>query len=301
MPLPILLLVLLAACLHAGWNYLAKSSHDTVAFLWWGVAIGAAGYGAWLLATGSIFLPAELWPFFLLSDLAELGYFVALVRGYGEGDLSLVYPISRGSAPIFLPVWSALFLGERLPLGGYVGILLMVAGIVVASVRSSNGVGIDARERAAARSPAGFGAGLFTSPVLWALASGFFISIYSLSDKIIVTRMPPLVYNWWVYAGNTLTWLPVVWTAGRRSANFAEIRSNWPRIIAGSAMTVGAYVAVLVALTAASASYVVAGRGTSVIVGALLGWLALNESFGRDRVAGAVLMVAGLVVITFAR
>ncbi len=290
MSLPVLLLVLFAAALHAGWNYLAKASRDTVAFLWWGVAFGALGSGILILATGSIWLPRELWPLFILSDLAELGYFITLVRGYGEGDLSLVYPLSRGSAPIFLAAWSALLIGERLPFAGYLGVAIMVAGIFVASQKP----------RAAGAAIADQ-ASMPGRPVLWALASGIFISIYSLSDKIIVGGMSPLAYNWWVYAGNAITWITIVWTARRRAANIAELRANWPRVLAGSAMTVGAYVLVLIALTTSSASYVVAGRGTSVVFGALLGWRALGESLGRVRVIGALLMVAGLALMSLAR
>ncbi len=80
-----------------------------------------------------------------------------------------------------------------------------------------------------------------------------------------------------------------------------ELQANWARVSAGAVMTIGAYVLVLLALTSSSASYVVAGRGTSVIIGALLGWLALGESFGRVRVAGSILMVVGLGIISLAQ
>ncbi len=138
--------------------------------------------------------------------------------------------------------------------------------------------------------------------MLWALASSVFFSIYSVLDKQIVANMSPLVYNFWVYAGIAVGWAPFVWIGRENvlSRNIGELRDNWPRVVLGSIMTVGAYVAVLVALTQASASYVVAGRGTSVIIGALLGWLALHEGFGWLRVIGSVLMVAGLALIALA-
>ncbi len=138
------------------------------------------------------------------------------------------------------------------------------------------------------------------SAAWWALASGVFVSIYSLSDKMVVSNMQPLVYNFWVYAGNAVTWLPLVLLTRGPARMAAEMRANWARVLAGSVMTVGAYVLVLVALTTSVASYVVAGRGTSVIIGAVLGWLALGEGFGRMRIFGAVLMVIGLAVMTFA-
>lgn len=292
MPLTALVLILLAAVLHAGWNFLAKSSHDTIAFLWWGVSLGALGYGAWLVSLGpGVFLLPASWIPFLISAASEVGYFVTIVRGYALGDLSLVYPLSRGTAPLFVIVWSALFLGERLPLVGYLGIALMMIGVYVASLTENGASNL-------------FQLGTLTAPLRshaarWALASAFFISIYSLSDRAALQATPPLVYNFWVYAGNTVFWSPIVWPRTRFLQNVYELRSNWPRLIAGSVMTVSAYVAVLLALTLTSASYVVAGRGTSVVVGALLGTLVLKEGFGAVRVFGAILMVAGLALTAF--
>ncbi len=336
MSLLALLLVLLAAVLHAGWNYLAKSAQDTNAFLWWALLFGAVGYGAYIFATAPVYLPREVWLLYALSISAEVGYLITLVRGYASGDLSLVYPLARGSAPILVPLWSALFLGERLPAAGYVGVGLMVVGIFIVSRQP--GLTPDAPSRSPAfrkaerddtssiphspsspfpsvrdsRSPdilqsgegegGRRGVGVRNVAVFWALASGFFVSVYSVLDKVIVNSVPPLVYNFWVYAGIAVAWAPFVWLKDRRTVarNFAELRENFMRVAVGSMMTVGAYVVVLVALTMTSASYVVAGRGTSVIIGALLGWLALHEGFGRLRVLGATLMVAGLMVIALA-
>jgi drug/metabolite transporter (DMT)-like permease len=286
MPLIALALALFAAVLHASWNYLAKASRDTIAFMWWAVLVGAIGYGIYITFTASINLPMDVWRFYALSIIAEAGYFFTLVRGYRHGDLSVVYPISRGSPPIFIALWSALFLGERLPLGGYVGLFLMVTGIYVASLQPNS------RYRfLPPRSPA----------VVWALASGIFIAIYSLSDKMVVKAMDPLVYNWWVYAGNAVTWSALVWSPSRGQGNIMELRANGWRILAGAVSTVGAYVAVLIALTMTSASYVVAARGTSVVIGALLGTVFLKEGFGHWRIIGALLLVIGLMAITFAQ
>ncbi len=288
MPLTALVLVLSAAVLHAGWNYLAKSARNTVAFIWWALLFGALGYSVYIFATSSVYMPREVWLPYILSMCAEVGYLITLTRGYADGDLSLVYPISRGSAPIFVTLWSALLVGERLPVMGYLGIALMVVGIYIVSSQP---------ESRLAPFP------LKESAMVWALVSGVFISLYSFLDKIIVNTLPPLVYNFWVYAGMTILWAPFVWFGGRRALlqNLQELRQNLSRVLIGSVMTIGAYVAALIALTLTSASYVVAGRGTSVLIGALLGWLALGESVGRIRVIGASLMVAGLAFIAFAK
>jgi drug/metabolite transporter (DMT)-like permease len=290
MSLLALSLVLLAAFLHAGWNYLAKAAQDTNAFLWWALFFGAIGYGVYIFATATVFLPREVWLLYVVSIGCEVAYLITLVRGYASGELSLVYPLARGSAPILVALWSALFLGERLPALGYMGVGLMVLGIWVVSRQSVGTLDPSPGQR------------VRNAAVFWALLSSFFVSAYSVLDKIIVQTVPPLVYNFWVYAGIAVAWSPFVWFRDRRkvSRNLSELHHNFARVVVGSLMTVGAYVAVLLALTMTSASYVTAGRGTSVIVGALLGWLALHEGFGRLRVLGATLMVAGLTLMAFA-
>lgn len=287
-----LVLILTAALLHAGWNVLAKVSKDMLALMWWASLVGAVGYGAWLVATSGIYLNSSSWPPFLISAAAETGYFVTLVRGYQEGDLSLVYPISRGSAPIFAAIWSALILGEKLPVLGYLGITLIVGGICTVSIPLD-------------RPFSPFGSFNFHSifrkgAVNWALACAIFISIFSVSDKVAVAATPPQVYIWWVIAGDTILWFPLVWRRLPLRRNFVELRGNWRGVIAtGIAMT-AAYGAALAALALTSASYVVAGRGFSVVIGAVLGALMLKESFGSIRIIGALLMVAGLGLIAFA-
>ena len=103
----------------------------TFSLIWWSTVFATVGYGLWLATGLGIFLsPSSLIPF-LISAICETGYFVTLVKGYSQGDLSLVYPISRGSAPIFAALLGAIVLAEDLSLLGYVGIALMVVGVFV--------------------------------------------------------------------------------------------------------------------------------------------------------------------------
>lgn len=290
MPIAALALVLTSAVFHAGYNFLAKSSRDTTIFLWWSVVLGATIYGAWLYSSGLGFtLETASMPFFFLSTIAELGYFYGIVRGYVLGDLSLVYPISRGSAPLFVTLWSALLIGERLPLWGYAGIALMIAGVYIASLTAQNaGLAIGWHTLLAP---------LHNHAARWALASAVFIAIYSLSDSQAIKSTPPLVYNFWVNLGNIFTWALVVWRLHTSTQVGGELRANWKRLVAAAVMTMGAYALVLIAQTMTSTSYVVAGRGTSVVIGALLGTQVLKEGFGAVRVLSAAMMVAGLVLI----
>jgi len=274
-----------------GLERLAKVSKDTFALMWWASLFGTFGYGAWLLSSSGIYLNPGSWVPFIISAIAETGYFVTLVRGYSEGDLSLVYPISRGSAPIFAVFWSALVFSEKLPVLGYLGVALIVLGIFIVSNPINRSESSDGSWQVSS---------LFRKNAAgWALASAIFISVFSVSDKVAVAATPPLIYNWWVAAGNTVLWSPVVWRGSRLRANIKELRTNLRGILATSIAITIAYGAALAALALTSASYVVAGRGFSVVIGAVVGALLLKESFGSSRVIGALIMVTGLVFIAF--
>lgn len=286
-----LVLIIASAFLHAGWNVLAKVSKDTLAMMWWASLFGTFGYGLWLLSSSGIYINQASWIPFLISAAAETGYFVTLVRGYSKGDLSLVYPISRGSAPIFAAIWSAVVFAERLPFLGYLGVGLIVCGISAVSIPISRSESLDGQSGVSSlvrRNAAG-----------WALACAVFISIFSVSDKVAVAATPPLIYNWWVIAGNTILWFPIVWRRSRLKTNLQELRTNLRGVIGTSIALPTAYAAALAALALTSASYVVAGRGFSVVIGAIVGTLLLKESLGSSRIIGALIMVTGLALIAF--
>ena len=283
-----LALIIATAAMHASWNAIAKVSKNTLALMWWATVFGTVGYGVWLVAGPGIFLnPGSRLPF-LISAVCETGYFITLVEGYSRGDLSLVYPLSRGSAPIFAALLAAIVLGQGLPWVGYLGVLLMVLGVYVASLPVET-----------SRLTFEFTSILRNGAAGWALASGVFIAVYSVSDQEAVAATNPLVYNWWVFLGNAILWAPAVWRGSRSKLNMTELRDNWRGVAVTGVLSVGSYAAALVALTMTSASYVVAGRGLSVIIGACLGSFLLKEKFGTVRILGATLMVVGLGLIAF--
>lgn len=369
MPLTALLLVLLAALLHAFWNLLAKDARDSSAFMWWGVTVGAIWYGAWMATQVWLGLPREVWLVFAASLVAEVAYLALITRGYARGDLSQVYPIARGSPPLLIALWSAIFLAERLPLLGYVGIALLVFGIYLASLPALDDVlkplrvhwanetcgepfggvyperGKPCTERServrrtiaatitqsrpfvlrlslrrlrAGSSSAGhhpfsiaverfraFVAAVHNRsapyrPAQLALLAAICVSIYTTLDKIGVTYTAPPVYNWWVYAGIAVCYVPFVWSRPHRASTVREWQTNWRRILIGSVATVGSYMLALTGLSLTAASYMGAVRATSVVISALFGWLLLKERFGAVRVFAAALMVVGLGLIAIA-
>jgi len=288
MPLLAVGLLLGGAVIHALWNLLIKDSQHKVAFMWWALLVGTVGYGAILIWAVPLDIPSAVWPILIISGLAETGYTLTLTHSYDDGDLSQVYPISRGSPPIFIAAWSALFLGERLPVLGYAGIAFIIAGIYLASLPNWRNILQPLRT-------------LDQRPAQWALAAGLFISIYSVIDKVGVGLAGPWVYNLYAFAVMTAMLAPYVWQRRERSATWAEWHTRWPRIVLAGAMVTGNYVLVLWALSLTRASYVGAVRGVSVIFGAAFGWLLLKESLGLSRLVAAGLMCVGIVCLSLAQ
>jgi len=250
-------LILFAALLHAGWNLLSKSSANTLAFMWWMYFLGAIGYGLILLPMSTIYLATASIVPFLVSSLAEVGYLLTLAKGYERGDLSLVYPVSRGGAPILTALWAALF-GEMLPTFGIIGILLSVAGVCCLSLSEAN-----TNIRQVARFQ-------LSRATTWALAAAFFISVYSVSDSFAVISTPPAVYIWWVFMCMAVFSAPFVWRRTRVKGNISEIKSSWKKISVAGAGSLVSYLAVLFALKLTSVSYVVTGRALSLLFAAIL-------------------------------
>ena len=131
----------------------------------------------------------------------------------------------------------------------------------------------------------------------WALACAAFIAVYSVSDNIVVVSTPPVIYIWWVFLSITILTTPFVWRSSRVASNLNEVRSNWRRIVVASVGSLVAYLAILLAFTLTSVSYVVTGRALSVLLVAVLGVLLLKEKFGKERALGAALMIFGMVII----
>lgn len=283
MPLTALILVLSAATMHAGWNLIVKRVSEKQIFTWLALAFGTLINLPFLAANT---VPAGVWPYALASAFVEAAYFMILIRAYGEGDFSQVYPIARGAAPAFLAVWAMLFLGERPEPAGIIGLILLLAGlVVVGSGRLWSG-----REAVALRAGA----------IVAALAVALCISIYSAIDAAAVRMMSPAAYNVLVLGLTVLFITPVVMTRYGYRSIFITGRAEWPRIIAVGVLLLLAYLFVLQAYSMARASYVGALREVSVVIAALAGWRMLGEGFGIARTAGAVLIFSGIMVVAIA-
>jgi drug/metabolite transporter (DMT)-like permease len=287
MPAAALALVLAAAVLHSGWNALTKKARDHFAFLCLAVGLASVAFlpvTFWALPAGGV--PASAWPFVVATVLLHALYFYALGRSYRSGEFSLVYPIARGLGVALVPVIAAAVLDERPSALGAVGIGLVVVGIVALQWvgRPSGAVGVRAR--------LGAGTG-------WALLTGLTIAAYALVDKVGVSRLHPVPYIGLMFAGSLLLLLPAAFVEPGRFRR--EWRANWRAIVVASAMTLTAYLLVLFAFRLSKAGYVVAAREVSIVVSVVIGRLWFGERHLGPRLAGAAVVLAGVVCLALAR
>ncbi|MFL6236847.1 MAG: EamA family transporter [Thermoanaerobaculia bacterium] len=279
-----LLLLLVAAAVHAGWNLLVKQAGEKHVFSWWALVTGG------LLFLPLVFWgapwPARVWPYALASGLAEAGYFALLAWAYRLTDFSLAYPLARGAAPALLALWAVLWLRETPRPGGVLGLGTLVLGLLIVGATGAKGPGGRAR-----RPWAGIAA---------ALAVGVLISLYSVIDGAAVRFVPPVPYTALVLALGALLVTPAVLLLYDRRALLAEWRRSWRRILLVGPLMLLSYGLVLIAYTLAPVSYAGAVREVSILFAALAGWRWLREPLGRWRLAGAGLICAGILLIAFA-
>lgn len=283
---PALGLVLLAALAHATWNLLARRAEEKLAFLWWSSVVSSVLFmplGGWLLLTGPPISPLG-WAVVTLSACLEALYFWTLSQAYRYGDLSLVYPIARGTAPILVPILAALFLGERLSGLATAGIGLVALGTVAIHT-----------QRLGWPSLGSVTAVLGQLGTRYALLTGLVIAAYSALDKYGVSLVQPLLYGYLLFFGLTVALLPLV--LRQRGALASEWKRRRGSIVVVGLLSPGSYVLVLLALTLSPVSYVAAAREISVVLAALLGALVLKEGYGRQRLLGSVAIAGGLMLL----
>jgi uncharacterized membrane protein len=268
-------LALGAAVLHAGWNVLLAGSRDTGAATAGVLIFGVALLAVPALVTGGV--SAEAIPFIAASAALELVYFVLLARAYAGGELSVVYPIARGSAPVVVLVFGAIALRESVPFAAAVGVLTIAAGVLL--------VGLGAFPfrfvRESAQPP---------RDLLFGLAIGAVIAAYTLVDSEAVEHADPIAYLCLVVAPCAVLYPAVTRTRPDLSARTALT----------AAATFGAFLMVLAAFRLAPAAPVAAVRETSVVIAALLAAVFLHEQVGPRRMGGALLVAAGVAAIVLA-
>jgi len=275
-------LVLLAALLHATWNAVVKAAGDR--FLTF-TAVRGTGTVVAICLLPLVPVPApESWPYLIASIAVHNFYYVVLLQAYRFGDLSHVYPLARGVAPLTVAMLAAAFAGEVPTAGGAFGIALVSAGLV--SLMFAGGRPPMLGEEGHAAKAVGF-----------AVMTGLFIAFYTVVDGLgIRASGATFGYIVWLNVGEGIPFMMAA-LATRPTKIGPFLKANWRRTTSTGLLAVAAYGLVLYALSEGAMAHVSALRETSVLFAAAIGALFLKEPFGRVRVAAAVIIVAGVVMM----
>jgi drug/metabolite transporter (DMT)-like permease len=274
----VFLAVLFAAACHAGWNALIKVGLDPLSTTTL-ISVGSGVVA--LLFLPFVGVPAWVtWPWLAASIAIHLIYFASLIESYRTGDLGQVYPIARGSAPLMTGVVTTIFVGERLSSVGWIGIIVLVAGVLLLSARGGRElVRIDRRA------------------VGFAFFTALTICAYSVVDGIGARLSAnPNAYSLWLFVGIAIVMVPyALYRDGRKV--LPAMHSYWQRGFAGGALQLLSYGIAIWAMTAAPIAIVATLRETSVLFGAAIAVLVLKEPLRAVRVVAACLIVCGLILI----
>ncbi|NUM44851.1 MAG: EamA family transporter [Anaerolineales bacterium] len=281
-----LLAILGSACIHVVAHVVLRRARSRMAAVWWV-----------LFFSGVIFLPVAVgmwrpiswpaWGMMGISAVFEAGYFYAIARAYSFETISIVYPLARGTAPIFLLLWAGLGLKEPIQAGGAAGVFTIALGLYV----------INLPHWRAWREPL---RALARPGSRWALGAGLCISLYSFVDRLGIELLEPFLYT---YMALWLTWgllTPLIWReVGKQALLEAFHTSKWALMLAGLTTTAAYTIVLYVIIRGTPASYAGAVREFSVVLGVLVGMFFLKEEGSGMRIVGAMIVAGGVAIIKF--
>jgi drug/metabolite transporter (DMT)-like permease len=285
-----LLIVLVAAFLHAFWNYLAKKSRHKIAFIWWFILFAVILYfPMFLYFCVGIQISAAGWACVVATGILHTFYFFFVGSSYERGDLSVVYPLARGFGPFWVPILAVVILREQLSLPGITGIAFVVVGIYVIHLKSFSFKTLF-EPFTAIRSAAS----------IWALLTGCTIAAYSLVDKVGVKSVHPAVYIYFIFLIPLIFLTPYVLIKERKALKPEWQINKWPIMVVGF-LVVFTYLLVLFAMQTSNVSYVVAVREVSIVFSSFFGTMWLGEGYRQPRLIGACLIAVGVAFIGLSR
>jgi drug/metabolite transporter (DMT)-like permease len=275
--------VLFAAACHAAWNATIKRGLDPLATTV-AISIGAAVVSLVFVPVVGLPAPAA-WPWVIASVVIHLFYFAALIESYRWGDMSQVYPIARGSAPLMTAGITTTFIDEHLGLGGWLGIALVVAGVLLLSLRGGRDL-----------------AKLDRRAVGFALFTAVTICAYSVVDGVGARQAGSAnanAYSVALFVG--IGPVMALYALARRGRSaIVDAARLWGTGLGGGALQLGSYGIAIWAMTVAPIAIVAALRETSVLFGAMIAVVLLKEPLRPSRVVAALLIVLGLALIRLA-
>ena len=277
MDITVFLAVLFAAVMHAAWNAIVKVGLDRFSSI---LLLSIAQGGMALVLLPFFATPlAVAWPWVIGSAVLHIGYKLFLIQAYRHGDLSQVYPLARGTAPLIVALAGALFLGEVMTTGKTAAVIAIALGVIV---MSRNGTGLDRLPRKA---------------LLYALGTACFTASYTLFDGV-GARIAETAsgYTLWMFAidATGMTGFALA-TRGREALR--RLRPAWRSGVLAGGLSLGSYWIAIWAFTLAPLAMVAALRETSVLFAMLIGVLILGERAGMWRWVAGLLIVSGVVLM----
>ncbi|EMH0064038.1 EamA family transporter [Providencia rettgeri] len=273
----VLFAVLFAAFCHATWNALVKFGSDRF-------------FGLVMISffSGVLTIPAILWlglpspeaiHWLALSVLFHIGYTYFLSQAYTYGDLGQIYPISRGSAPLITALLSALLFNELIPLMGFIGILLIISGVVLIAFAGKK-----------------FTLNINGKALTFALCTAFFTACYTLSDGHgSRSSEDPVVYTLWLFLLNGVV-LIVPGIIKYRRRLLSGVQQYWRSGLLGGLMQLISYGIAIWAMSQAPIVVVAAIRETSVLFAMFLSIVFLKEKFNMMRIIACVVILFGVLL-----
>lgn len=270
-----ILLILCAAFLHALWNAMVKGSGDHA------LTLGLVNLGHFILGAVMVLVfavpAAESWPFLIASTIIHFFYYGFLLLAYRHGDLSQVYPLARGVAPVLVALGSWGFAGETLPLAAWAGIGLVSSGIAILFL---------GRQRVT----------FHTTALFAAFTTGLIIAVYTVVDGMGVRlSQSPFGYIGWLFLLESIS-VTVLLTWRRHALKRASFRSL-SLGITGGLLSAVAYGLAIYAMSLTQMANVSAIRESSVIMAALIGVIWLGERPWKMRVIAALVVATGIIVL----
>lgn len=278
-----LLLVILAAFCHATWNLLAKKACGGTAFIWIFASLSAILYfplALWVLVVEKPLIGTYQLALMLGSAVLHSVYFILLDKGYRFGDLSVIYPLARGTGPLISIITAIFLLGEQPTPLALAGAVLIGIGILVIA-----GNPFSHQETGARQS------------IFYALLCGGAIAGYTVLDKVAVSAclIPPLLLDWSANVGRVILLTPY------SLKNWDKVKAQWSahkkEAFGVAILSPLAYILVLTAMVFSPVSYIAPAREISILIGAFLGAKLLSECDFKIRLAGAGVMLLGLIAL----
>ncbi|MEN1967142.1 EamA family transporter [Lentibacillus sp. N15] len=277
--------IILSACMHATWNFLAKKSDSGATFVWLYLTVSTVIYAPVMIIFFIVSPTVIGWTellFIVGSVILHLGYSVTLQKGYKVGDLSVIYPIARGTGPLLVAIFAIFLFNEQLHFMGVVGVILIVVSVFILSGGFQMIRKIDSM-----------------LPISYGLMIGVMIAGYTLLDKgaVSIVLVSPLLLNYATILGQFLLLSPVA------KKQWNQVKTDWSKhrkeAIGVGILNPLAYILILTTMMFTPVSHVAPVREVSILFGAIMGTYLLREGFGIRRGFASGMMVIGIIVLAF--